>query len=44
VGAQLLGPANSEPLLVSVAARLEAELRWFEQWPGRPDGSAAAAA
>jgi amidase len=44
VGAQLLGPANSEPLLVSVAAQLEAELRWFEQWPGRPDGSAAAAA
>ena len=28
VGAQLLGPANSEPLLLALAARLEAELRW----------------
>lgn len=27
VGAQLIGPADSEPLLVSVAARLEADLR-----------------
>ncbi|MFF4117191.1 amidase [Streptomyces sp. NPDC001714] len=33
VGAQLLGPADSEPLLVSVAAQLEAELRWHELWP-----------
>ncbi|MER5519917.1 amidase [Streptomyces sp. NPDC002763] len=33
VGAQLLGPADSEPLLVSVAAQLEAELRWHEHWP-----------
>ncbi|MER5224440.1 amidase [Streptomyces flaveus] len=33
VGAQLLGPANSEPLLVSLAAQLEADLRWHEQWP-----------
>jgi amidase len=33
VGAQLLGPANSEPLLVSLAAQLEAELRWYERWP-----------
>ncbi|MFC4466495.1 amidase [Streptomyces xiangluensis] len=33
VGAQLLGPANSEPLLVSLAAQLEAELRWHERWP-----------
>lgn len=33
VGAQLLGPANSEPLLVSLAAQLEAELRWHELWP-----------
>ncbi|MEV7320093.1 amidase [Streptomyces sp. NPDC093970] len=33
VGAQLLGPAGSEPLLVSVAAQLEAELRWHERWP-----------
>lgn len=33
VGAQLLGPANSEPLLLSLAAQLEAELRWHERWP-----------
>ncbi|MDQ0905872.1 amidase [Streptomyces canus] len=33
VGAQLLGPANSEPLLLSLAAQLEAELRWPELWP-----------
>ncbi|KUN86324.1 amidase [Streptomyces griseoruber] len=33
VGAQLLGPAHSEPLLLSLAARLEAELRWHEHWP-----------
>lgn len=33
VGAQLLGPANSEPLLVSLAAQLEAALRWHERWP-----------
>ncbi|MFI1068946.1 amidase [Streptomyces puniciscabiei] len=36
VGAQLLGPANSEPLLVSVAAQLEAELRWHDRWPPEP--------
>ena len=28
VGAQLLGPANSEPLLLALAAQLVAELRW----------------
>ncbi|MEV6948074.1 amidase [Streptomyces sp. NPDC051172] len=33
VGAQLLGPADSEPLLISLAAQLEAELRWYEAWP-----------
>ncbi|MFI9341825.1 amidase [Streptomyces sp. NPDC052773] len=33
VGAQLLGPAHSEPLLVSLAAQLEAELRWHELRP-----------
>ncbi|MGW0822929.1 amidase [Streptomyces sp. NPDC002845] len=33
VGAQLLGPANSEPLLVSLAAQLEADQRWYELWP-----------
>ncbi|MDH6627752.1 amidase [Streptomyces sp. LBL] len=36
VGAQLLGPANSEPLLLSLAAQLEAELRWHEAWPPQP--------
>jgi amidase len=36
VGAQLLGPAHSEPLLVSVAAQLESELRWHERWPPEP--------
>ncbi|WP_199571872.1 amidase [Streptomyces murinus] len=38
VGAQLLGPAGSEPLLVSLAAQLEAELRWYERWPPEPAG------
>lgn len=33
VGAQLLGPAGSEPLLISLAAQLEAELRWHGAWP-----------
>lgn len=33
VGAQLLGPSNSEPLLISLAAQLEADLRWHELWP-----------
>ncbi|MFF3935477.1 amidase [Streptomyces phaeofaciens] len=35
VGAQLLGPAHSEPLLLSLAAQLEADLRWHERWPER---------
>ena len=35
VGAQLLGPAASEPRLVSLAAQLEAELRWHERWPAQ---------
>ncbi|MGX1365720.1 amidase [Streptomyces canus] len=39
VGAQLLGPAHSEPLLLSLAAQLEAELRWHEV---RPSGQLAA--
>ena len=34
VGAQLLGPANSEPLLISLAAALEQTERWHERWPG----------
>ncbi|KUF13600.1 MULTISPECIES: amidase [Streptomyces] len=33
VGAQLLGPAGSEPLLISLAAQLEDDLRWHEHWP-----------
>lgn len=33
VGAQLLGPGNSEPLLVALAAQLEAEQGWHELWP-----------
>ncbi|MFJ9741962.1 amidase [Streptomyces sp. NPDC101166] len=37
VGAQLLGPANSEPLLLSLAAQLEAQLRWHELWPPHPE-------
>ncbi|MFF7209491.1 amidase [Streptomyces sp. NPDC008238] len=31
VGAQLLGPAHSEPLLISLAAQLEGDQRWYEQ-------------
>ena len=33
VGAQLMGPANSEPLLISLAAQLEAAERWYERVP-----------
>jgi amidase len=33
VGAQLLGPAESEEQLISLAAQLEAKQRWFEQRP-----------
>ena len=33
IGVQLLGPANSEPLLISLAAQLEAEERWHERRP-----------
>ncbi|MET9291375.1 amidase [Streptomyces sp. NPDC003077] len=33
VGAQLLGPASSEPLLISLAAQLEDDQRWYERWP-----------
>lgn len=33
MGVQLLGPANSEPLLISLAAQLEADQRWYERWP-----------
>ncbi|WP_064456161.1 amidase [Streptomyces hygroscopicus] len=33
LGAQLLGPANSEPVLISLAAQLEADQRWYERHP-----------
>ncbi|MEU6282804.1 amidase [Streptomyces sp. NPDC047028] len=44
VGAQLLGPAASEPLLVSLAAQLEAELNWHERWPPQVQAADAEAA
>ncbi|MFD7256681.1 amidase [Streptomyces sp. NPDC059874] len=34
LGAQLLGPADSEPLLLGLAAQLEAEEGWSESRPG----------
>ncbi|MBX6391020.1 MAG: amidase [Frankia sp.] len=34
MGAQLMGPANSESLLISLAAQLEAVERWHERRPG----------
>ncbi|MFV0132413.1 amidase [Streptomyces sp. HMX87] len=46
VGAQLLGPANSEPLLIGLAAQLESELRWHRARPPRgpaPDADTPAA-
>lgn len=33
LGAQLLGPSRSEALLVSLAAQLEADRRWYEHRP-----------
>jgi amidase len=33
LGAQLLGPAGSEPLLVSLAAQLEADRKWTASFP-----------
>ncbi|MFF8898692.1 amidase [Streptomyces lydicus] len=37
LGAQLLGPAHSEPRLISLAAQLQDALRWHERRPtGRP--------
>ncbi|GLX50291.1 hypothetical protein Shyhy01_32410 [Streptomyces hygroscopicus subsp. hygroscopicus] len=35
-GARSLGPAGSEPLLVSPAAQWEAEPRRHERWPPAP--------
>lgn len=43
VGAQLLGPAFSEPRLVALAAQLEAELRWHALWPPQQKADPAAA-
>jgi amidase len=40
VGAQLLGPANSEPRLIALAAQLETAERWHER---RPAGALAGA-
>jgi amidase len=34
IGAQLIGPPDSEPLLLSIAGQLEQELRWPERRPG----------
>ncbi|MEU1127650.1 amidase [Streptomyces sp. NPDC005899] len=36
VGAQLLGPSRSEERLISLAAQLEADRRWYEHRPPRP--------
>ncbi|GAA0478490.1 amidase [Streptomyces olivaceiscleroticus] len=33
LGAQLLGPEGGEARLISLAARLEDDLRWHERWP-----------
>ncbi|MCK8678757.1 amidase [Streptomyces lichenis] len=33
IGAQLLGPAATEPRLISLAAQLEADLRWHDHVP-----------
>ncbi len=44
VGAQLLGPANSEPLLLSLAAQLEAAEAWHERRPPFTPTSIAASA
>jgi hypothetical protein len=34
IGVQLMGPANSEPLLISLAAELEAINGWADKQPG----------
>jgi amidase len=39
VGAQLLGPAGSEELLVSLAAQLEDDLRWHTKHPDAGHGA-----
>jgi amidase len=40
MGAQLMGPANSESLLISLAAQLEQVERWYERRPGHRAGTA----
>jgi amidase len=40
IGAQLLGPANSEPRLLALAAQLESVERWHERRPPLASGSA----
>lgn len=35
IGAQLMGTADSEPLLISLAAQLESELHWDRNRPVR---------
>ena len=44
MGAQLMGPANSESLLISLAAQLEWSQRWYERRPGHRAGTASSAA
>lgn len=41
LGAQLVGPANAEPLLIALAAQLEGRERWYERRP--PDAAQVAA-
>ncbi|MEU8674455.1 amidase [Streptomyces sp. NPDC048560] len=38
IGAQLLGPSRSEERLISLAAQLESDRRWFEHRPPLPRG------
>jgi amidase len=40
IGAQLLGPANSEPRLLALAAQLESVERWHERRPPEHSGGA----
>ena len=44
MGAQLMGPANSESLLISLAAQLERAARWYERRPGQRAGKTPSAA
>lgn len=38
LGAQLLGPADSEPTLLALAAQVEAVEGWDRRWPGHIEG------